>query len=331
MRRRLIRSLLISMMMLLLPGTMGSAGAAEPVRLMLQWTHQAQFTGYYVAKEKGLYSSLGLDVTIIQGGPKIDQLAELEQGNADFATAWLPTGLTRRSQGLPLVHVAQIVNESNLVMVSWKNSDLPSAKTLRGQVVSIWEGDFRAPYLDWFQSEEIDVAAIVPQYYSVNLFLRKGVTACSAMYYNELHMVYQAGVEADEFFVYFLKDYGFGFPEDGIYCLEQTMASRPETVASFRQASLQGWQYAADHPEEALDIVMKYVTAANVPTNRPHMKWMMEKILASSLPGVGDRWKLGELRLGDYDRTVKALVEQGTLSAPMPINVFTGKVNSRVP
>lgn len=308
-----------------------SAAAEKPVKMMLQWTHQSQFAGYYVAAAKGFYKARGLDVTIIQGGPGLDPMSELTAGDVDFVTSWLSSALIRRQGGVPVVNVAQIVNSSNLLMIGWKNQTGESYRDLSGRRISIWEGDLRLPYLSWLQAEGVEAAAIYPQYYSVNLFLRNGVDACSAMYYNEYHMLYQAGVDDDDLTVFFLKDYGFGFPEDGIYCTEKTFLQDPETVAAFRTASLDGWRYAAEHPEEALDIIMDYVTAANVATNRSHMKWMLEKILTSIVPGAGNSWTLGKLSRADYEKTVVMMKGQAMLSSPPPYEVFTGEVTTRVP
>ncbi|MDT8899866.1 ABC transporter substrate-binding protein [Anaeroselena agilis] len=315
----------------LLSPTPPAAAAGKPVELMLQWTHQAQFAGYYVAAAKGIYKAHGLDVRIIAGGPGLDPMNELADGNVDFVSAWLSTALIRREEGLPLVNVAQIVNRSNLLMISWKDWAGGSPRDLDGRRISVWEGDFRAPYLAWLQAEGVEPAAIYPQYYSVNLFLRRGVDACSAMYYNEYHMLYQAGVNEDERSVFFLKDYGFGFPEDGLYCTENTIRLDREMVAAFRAASLEGWRYAAEHPDEALDITMEYVTAANVATNRPHMKWMLEKILTSIVPGGKDPWTLGKLARDDYEKTVQMMRGQKMLHSQPTYEAFTGEVTARVP
>lgn len=329
---KLLKGIVIALVAVLIwPAVPAAAGEPAPVRLMLQWTHQAQFAGYYVAAAKGFYRTRGLEVEIIQGGPGLDPMDRIARGEVDFVASWLTSALIRRDRGLPLVNVAQIVNRSNLAMISWKMGDGETPADLAGRRISIWEGDLRVPYTAWLKAEGVEPAAIYPQFYSVNLFLRKGVDACSAMYYNELHMIYQAGVDADERNVFSLKDYGFGFPEDGIYCTEKTIRQRPETVAAFREASLEGWLYAAAHQEEALDIVMEYVTAANVATNRTHMKWMLENILASIVPGTDGGWTLGRLAREDYEKTVKMMQEQGMLAEPVPFEAFTGGVIAHVP
>jgi len=309
--------------LLLLLSLEPAAESAAPVRMMLQWTHQAQFAGYYVALEKGFYKEQGLDVTIIQGGPGLEPGDYLVRGQADFASLWLSTALTRSEKDQPLVNVAQIVNSSNLVLVTRKQGNIGRPSDLTGKKISIWGGDFSAPYLAWLQAEKSQ-PEIYPQYYSVNLFLQKGVDACSAMYYNEVHMLYQTGVDPEEVRLFFLREYGFGFPEDGIYATQNTVKQDPERAKAFRRASLAGWRYAEEHPDEALDIIMSYVEKWNVPTNRPHMKWMLEKILASVVPGTQDGWTFGTLSKQDYERTVQILRQQGRLTQAPDYEVFTG-------
>lgn len=299
------------------------AAALQPVRLMLQWTHQSQFAGYYVAVEKGFYKERGLDVTIIPGGPGLDAADFLIRGEVDFASMWLSAALSRTEQDAALVNVAQVVNRSNLVLMTRKTDYIASPTDLLGKRISIWGGDFRAPYLAWLQSMNVR-PEIFPQYYSVNLFLQHGVMACSAMYYNEVHMAYQTGIDMEDLKLFFLNDNGFGFPEDGLYATQDRLHQNPQQVSDFRAASLEGWRYAAEHQEEALDIVMRYVIKDNVPTNRPHMKWMLEKILDSVVPGTQDAWIFGSLSRQDYARTVQVMRQQGMLQQAPAYEDFIG-------
>ncbi len=296
--------------------------AAQPVRIMLQWSHQAQFAGYYVALEKGFYKQQGLDVSIVPGGPGLDPADSLIRGEVDFASLWLSTALSRNEQSVRLAQVAQIVNASNLVLITRNSDNINRPAELSGRKISIWGGDFRAPYLAWLQSVGAS-PQIVPQYYSVNLFLRRGVEACSAMYYNEVHMVYQTGIDMEELKLFFLQEDGFGFPEDGIYTTQERFRQNAEMVRKFRQASLQGWRYAAEHQSETLDIVMEYVTRDKVLTNRPHMKWMLEKILRSVIPDAQDRWTFGSLSRQDYARTVQVMTQQGMIRSAPSYDEFT--------
>ena len=67
----------------------GTAYAADPVTLQLKWVTQAQFAGYYVAKDKGLYEEAGLDVTINPGGPDIAPPQVIAGGGADVIVDWM--------------------------------------------------------------------------------------------------------------------------------------------------------------------------------------------------------------------------------------------------
>lgn len=281
--------------------------AGKPVTLILQWMPQAQFAGYYVALDKGIYRDYGLDVRIIRGGPDRDGMEYLKKGEADFAIQFLSGALAARNKDVPLVHLGQVVNQSNLMLVGWKEKGVCDVRSLGGRKVSLWGGAFQADFKSFFAINDIQ-PQLIPQYYSVNLFLAKGVEVCSAMYYNEYHSLYQAGIDEDELSTFFMKDFGCGFPEDGIYCLESTLKSRPVESRAFVEASLAGWQYAAAHQDEALDIVMKYVQEANLPTNREHMRWMLEKILVTIIPDKQASWKLGSLSREDYQRTVEIML-----------------------
>jgi NitT/TauT family transport system substrate-binding protein len=316
-------SFVASIVALLLWVAPAHAAGLQPVSIMLQWSHQAQFAGYYVALEKGFYKDKGLDVSIIPGGPGIDNADYLVRGQVDFASLWLSAALARSERDVPLVNVAQIVNSSNLVLMTWEKDAIDKPADLTGKKISAWGGDFRVPYSAWLQAMAVH-PEIFPQYYSVNLFLQHGVSACSAMYYNEVHMAYQTGIDMDELKLFFLRDDDFGFPEDGIYATREAVISNPQRALDFRAATLEGWRYAAENPEEALDIVMQYVLKDNVPTNRPHMKWMLEKILLSVIPGAQDSWALGRLSRQDYSRTVQVMRQQGLLQQAPLYEDFTG-------
>ena len=298
-----------------------SSGANTPVKLILQWSPQSQFAGYYVALDKGIYQQHGLDVEIIPGGPDRNAKDYLLSGEADFATMFLTDALIHRDKEIPLVNLGQVVSQSNQVLIAWKEQGINKVTDIDKRRISIWEGGFRSAFLNLFQAKGVS-PFIIPQYYSVNLFLHKGVDACSAMYYNEYHMIYQAGIDQEELATFFVKDYGFDFPEDGIYCLDKTFQANPEVCKAFTEASLAGWRYAAEHQEETLDIVMRYVQEAHVPTNQPHMKWMLEKILPSIVPVADSNWPMGYLPRDSYDRTANALKTHGSIKSHPPYEDF---------
>src|ERR671933_2868656 len=97
-----------------------SAGAATKspkltkVTLQLKWVTQAQFAGYYAAKEKGYYKQAGLDVKIKVGGPNITPEQVVAGGQAQFGLDWLPSLLAARDTGTQLVNIAQVFTRSGM-------------------------------------------------------------------------------------------------------------------------------------------------------------------------------------------------------------------------
>jgi NitT/TauT family transport system substrate-binding protein len=195
--------------------------------------------------------------------------------------------------------------------------------------VSLWGKAFEAPYRTLFSALRITPRTF-PQNYSVNLFLRGGADACSAMYYNEYHQIYQAGFDKDEVGTLFLRDLGLGFPEDGLYCLDVLARENPALCEAFFEATMEGWRYAREHPEEAVDLVMNYVRLARVPTNRTHMDWMLRAILPCIFAAPGSSWRTGELSATDYLRTARALQEAGLIARYPSLETFRGKETPHV-
>eukprot|EP01037_Dinobryon_pediforme_P013047 gene13047-13148_t len=104
--------------------TAASAQAADKVTLQLKWVTQAQFAGYYVAKDKGFYKDAGLDVTIKPGGPDVAPPQVIAGGGADVVVDWMPSALATREKGVPLVNIAQPFKRSGLMLTCRADSGI---------------------------------------------------------------------------------------------------------------------------------------------------------------------------------------------------------------
>src|SRR5437899_12669719 len=103
---------------------LASAGEQAQAKLTLQlkWVTQAQFAGYFVAKDKGFYKDENLDVTIKAGGPDVAPPQVIAGGGADVVVDWMPSALATREKGVALVNIAQVVTRSRMQLTGRADS-----------------------------------------------------------------------------------------------------------------------------------------------------------------------------------------------------------------
>jgi NitT/TauT family transport system substrate-binding protein len=304
-----------------------AAPALKKASFIPQWSPQAQFAGYYVAYEKGFYKNHGIDLTILQGGPNQPPSDFLERRKADFVSLWLATAIQQRSRGVKLINIGQVMQRSALMLIAKKSSNIKTPQDMNGKKVGLWGADFQIQPKAFFRKYNLHVK-VISQSFSVNLFLRGGVDVASAMWYNEYHTIINAGLNPDELTTFFFYDYGLNFPEDGIYVLEDTYKKDPELACAFVQASFEGWLYAFSHPEEALDIVLSYISRAKIPANRIHQRWMLARMKDLILP-VDTNSPLGNLQPSDYERVGRELLASGLIRTIPDYNSFFVRCDNR--
>ncbi len=320
MKLRMLLSVTTALILPCISVKAADTATPRPLRLVMHWDHQSQFAGYYMALDKGFYAEEGLDVSIIRGGPDVRSCETVAEGGAEFCVSMLSTAIEKRALGLPMVGIAQVVNRCNFQVVAWKKPDavkgvvIQRPDQLSGRKVTVWEEDFRLPYEAFFESTGAS-PKLVPQYYTLSLFMNRGVDACATMHYNEYHWLLQHGVQEEDITVFPLWQYGVDLPEDGIYTTEEFLRENPALCRAFVRATLRGWEYARDYREETLDSVMQRVNEAKLPTNRPHMSWMLNVILESIFPPTEDSWTFGKLNKRQYERASRILLRHGSLKS----------------
>jgi len=251
----------------------------DKVRLQLKWVTQAQFAGYYAAKEKGLYAQENIDATIIPGGPDIVPEQVVAGGGAEFGIDWLPSLLSAREQGTPLVNVAQVFQYSGMREVAYKTSGIKTPADLKGRKVAVWFGGNEFELLATLEKYKLDRnkdVTLVQQPFDMNLLVGKQVDAAAAMTYNEYKQVLDAGAKPEDLVLIDFNQEGTAMLEDGLFAREDWLkdAKHKDVAARFLRASLKGWEYCRDHADECTDIVLK-----QSPTlGKEHQTWMMREI-----------------------------------------------------
>ena len=242
----------------------GAAWANEDVTLQLKWVTQAQFAGYYVALDKGFYEDAGLDVTIKPGGPDIGPEQVIAGGGADVIVDWMPAALAAREKGLPLVNIAQPFKKSGMMLTCLKESGIKTPEDFPGHTLGVWFFGNEYPFLSWMNHLGIsteggdDGVTVLKQGFNVDPLLQKQAACISTMTYNEYLQVLEAGIQPDQLVTFKYEDEGVATLEDGLYVLEENLKDPAfvDKMAKFVKASMEGWKYAEEHPDEAAQIIL---------------------------------------------------------------------------
>jgi len=297
--------------------------AAKKVSLQLQWVTQAQFAGYYVALEKGWYREEGIDLTIKPGGPDILPIDLVASGTRDFGTAVLSDLTIMIQKGQAVVSIGQVQQANGLLLIAKKSSGIKSPKDFKSKRVGLWFHGFEAQFnamLAKLKISERDIK-IVSQGWSIEPFLKGELDVASAMIYNEYHVVLASGIKPEALNIIDYGTYGFDFPGDTLITSRKLAKENPDLCLRVLRASLKGWQYAIEHPQEAVDIVLKYDTSGS--QKRDHQLVMMQEIVKLvQVPGK----PLGKTDPDAVARMIAALRQTGILKGSVrPEDIYTNE------
>ena len=202
-------------------------------------------------------------------------MSRLRKNQCQATTLQLCQAMEIVDDGIPLVNILQTSMNNAMVIVSARGKD---PLTQKGAKVGIWSVGFGQLAIcmsikDHLNYEWVRFAQ------NVNLFVTGALDATLAMSYNEYYQLVQAGMELSDKNVYRFCDHGYNVQEDGVYMTRDYYEKHKDQAQNFAAASRRGWEWAAAHPEEALDIVMKYVDREHIATNRVMQRLMLKEVL----------------------------------------------------
>ena len=309
----------------------GAAHADDKVTLQLKWVTQAQFAGYYVAKDKGFYKKEGLDVTIKPGGPDVAPEQVLAGGGADVVVDWLPAALAAREKGAPMVNIAQPFKHSGLELTCRAETGIKAPADLKNRTLGVWFYGNEYPFLNWMGKLGLKTdgspggVKVLKQGFNVDPLIQKQADCISTMTYNEYWQVIDAGYKPTQLVVFKYENEGVATLEDGLYAMEPQLKDPAfvDKMARFVKASMEGWTYARAHAAEAVKIVLE--NDASGAQTEHHQTQMLEEI--NKLTTGSD----GKLDKADYDRTVKTLLTGGSdpVITKEPVGAYTTAVTDK--
>jgi len=273
------------------------AGELEEVSLQLQWVSQAQFAGYYAAVAECYYVDEGLDVNIIEGGVDIVPQDVLASGDVDYAISWVPKVLGSIEQGAGITDVAQIFERSATTQISFTGKDITQPADFKGKNVGSWGFGNEWELFAGMQSADVGVKDInlVQQAFDMNAFLAGDIDAAQAMTYNEYAQVLETVnpdtgelYTAEDLNVINWNDVGTAMLQDAIWATTEKLSDPDyeEQTVAFIKASIKGWAFVRDNPEEAAAIVAE----SGSELGQSHQLWManeVNKLIWPSTNGVG--------------------------------------------
>ncbi len=323
----MVVGVVLALLAILATANPGQGQARDKVTLQLKWVTQAQFAGYYAAKQKGLYGAEQLDVTIRPGGPDIVPEQVVAGGGAQFGLDWLPSLLSAREQGAPLVNIAQVFAYSGMRELAFKASGVKGAGDLRGRKVAVWFGGNQFALLATLEKYRIDPqkdVTLVQQPFDMNLLLQKQVDAAAAMTYNEYKQVLDAGVKPEDLVVIDFNKEGTAMLEDGVFVKADYLkaAKNRDVAARFVRASLKGWEFCRDKPAECVDIVLEESPVLG----RPHQTWMMAEINKLIWGPPRPTTPLGKMDPAAFKRTADIALKFGVIKKPADASAYTHEI-----
>ena len=296
-----------------------SMAQSEEIVFTPQWTAQAQFAGYYAALEKGFYKEAGLKVTIKHPSPSNSSVNMLKEGKVNFITIYLVAALKSVAEGVPMIHLLQTSQNNSQMIISHK--PVKDVHDLRDMRIGRW----KMGYMEFGQVVEnlynLNIKWI-PFVQNINLYISGAIDATMGMSYNEYYQLMMAGQKIDKGHTLYLRNIGFDVPEEGLYVSADYYEKHPKEARKFAEASKRGWEWVAKHPEEALDIVMKFTKANHINTNRAAQRWMLNDILdVMKDPKSGQRTY--QLKESSLQKANRMLMQAKLIEKPITYQQFT--------
>lgn len=295
--------------------------AYEKVTLQLKWLHQFQFAGYYMAKEKGYYTDVGLDVEIKQRNISKNNVTQVIKGEAEYGISDSIL-LLYKARKEPVVIVSPVFQHSPSVLLTLKESSLNSPYELDKKIISFYKKDTDGfTILAMLKSTNVNPSfdRVSGQRNYMDLIEKKS-DAYAAYLTNEPFYLKEKGIEIN---IINPSNYGFDFYGDMIFTNKNEVENHPKRVENFKNASLKGWEYALNNKEETIQLIKtKYAKNKSIKHLKYEANAIEQVIQHKYIP-------LGTLDEGRIKYTLKKYAEYGLITNDINLNEFIFSTNNK--
>ena len=240
------------------------ADQEQKVSLQLFWKHQFEFAGYYIAKEKGFYQEYNLDVDIKEFQSNINIVEDIKNKKTTFAIG-NPSLIINQSIEDNLLLLAAIFQSSPGTIVSLQSSGIKEYKDFKKRSIMIQNNDpiGRAAYIFLLKSKNISLEkdmTLLEHSFNIYDLINKKTDLMTIFASNELYELDRLGIKYNLFNPI---DTDIDFYDDILFTTQEHRKNDPQMVENFTKASLKGWQYAFDHIDETIELILEKYNAQN--------------------------------------------------------------------
>jgi signal transduction histidine kinase len=303
-----------------LTGVLAAQAPLGRVTLQLKWRHQFQFAGYYAALAKGFYREAGLDVELREAQPGLDPTHEVLAGKAEYGVGNSDL-LLLRHRGEPVVVLAAIFQHSPMVLLVRGASGVTDLQGLHDRELMMLTSE-SAELFAYFKFEGIDPAKLRIRPHTLNIedFISGKVDGMSAYGTDEPWNLRVRGVP---FLQFTPRAGGIDFYGDNLFTTERELKANPERVRAFRAASLRGWEYALQNPDEIIELILRDYPPR---LSREHLQFEARETIALMHPGLIE---VGHMNPGRWRHMAETYAEFGMLPRDLDLAGFLYDPNPR--
>ncbi len=277
--------------------------ANESVSIQLKWKHGFQFAGYYAALEKGYYRDEGLDVTLKEIDFNRNFIRDVVNGESEYGVSDSSL-VVYRSQNTPVVLISQIFQHSPLVFISHRDSKITTPYEIVGKKVAFSiKGTGGAPF-------NALIVKTIGSFNDINIsdftsyqdFINKKFDVTSAYSTSQPYWLKKQGIDIN---IIDPKSYGIDFYGDNFFTSEKELKKYPKRVAKMKRATLKGWEYALNHQDEIIDVILKKYAPKK---DKKALKFEARGTYQMIMP---DLEELGSCRQEKYRQVIKTYHQLG--------------------
>jgi NitT/TauT family transport system substrate-binding protein len=240
----------------MLGGRPAAAQALDKVSFATNWVAEAEHGGFYQALADGTYRRYGLDVTLVPGGPQVNNRLLLPAGKIDFyMSANTLQSFDAVEQNIPTVVVASMFQKDPQVLIAHPDRGVNDLKDLKGRVLYVSK-EGMATYFQWLKADYgMTDSQVRPYTFNPQPFLADRNSAMQGYVTSEPYAIgKQTGVKPK---VFLLADYGFSSYSTLIETRRDLVARNPDLVQRFVDASIIGWYNYIYHDNKPANDLIK--------------------------------------------------------------------------